>query len=87
MLKPSDRRGQLRLLLLILGLLFLVLGIAYHVSFVGFALILFGAAGVRDTRWQVGIIFACIGMGAVVGAYQVGKHRALADSQASAHPH
>lgn len=83
MLKPLDRRTKLSVLLLVLGLLFLVLSIAYDVSFIGFALIFIGAAGVRDTRWQVAIIFACIGLVAVWGGYQVGKHRALADSHGS----
>ncbi|WP_312684338.1 hypothetical protein [Stenotrophomonas chelatiphaga] len=80
MLHTSDRRSQLRVVLLLFGLLFLVLAIGYHVGFIGFALILLGASGLRDTRWQVGIIFACLGMAAAWGRYHVGKQRAMADS-------
>ncbi|QNR97715.1 hypothetical protein ICJ04_01995 [Stenotrophomonas sp. 169] len=84
MLDTSDRRSKLSLALLLLGLLFLVLAIAYHVSFIGFALILLGASGLRDTRWQVGIILASLGMAAAWGGYHVGKHRAMADSHVEA---
>lgn len=84
MLDTPDRRSKLSLVLLLLGLLFLVLAIAYHVSFVGFALILLGASGLRDTRWQVGSILVCLGMATVWGGYQAGKHRALADSRVAA---
>lgn len=84
MLGTSNRPSKLSLVLLLFGLLFLVLAIAYHVSFIGFALILLGASGLRDTRWQVGIIFACLCMAAVWGGYQVGKQRALTNSRSSA---
>jgi len=83
-LDTSNRRSKLGLVLLLFGLLFLVLAIAYHVSFIGFALILLGASGLRDTRWQVGIIFACLGMAAAWGGYHVGKQRAMVDSYGSA---
>lgn len=84
MLDASDRRSKLSLVLLLLGLLFLVLAIAYHVSFIGFALVLLGASGLRDTRWQVGVFFACRGMAAVWDGYRVGEQRALAESHGSA---
>lgn len=84
MLHTSDRRRQLRVVLLLFGLFFLVLAIGYYVGFIGFALILLGASGLRDTRWQVGIIFACLGMAAAWGGYHVGKQRALTDSRVSA---
>ena len=84
MLDTSNRRSKLGLVLLLFGLLFLVLAIAYHVSFIGFAPILLGASGLRDTRWQVGIILACLGMAAAWGGYHVGKHRAMADSRVAA---
>lgn len=83
MLGTSNRSSKLSLVLLLFGLLFLVLAIAYHVSFIGFALILLGASGLRDTRWQVGIIFACLGMAAAWGGYHAGKQRAMADSPTS----
>ena len=50
MLDMSNRHSKLGLVLLLFGLLFLVLAIAYHVSFICFALILLGASGLRDTR-------------------------------------
>lgn len=85
MLHTSGLRSQLRFFFLLLfGLFFLVLATGYQVSFIGFALILLGASSLRDKRWQVGIIVACIGMAAVWGGYQAGKQRALADSRASA---
>ncbi|WP_349984714.1 hypothetical protein ABRP17_010420 [Stenotrophomonas sp. WHRI 8082] len=80
MKNASKSRSQLSYLLLIVAGFFVLLGISAHAVYLPLALMLFGAASMQDARWQLGVVLACIVMGAVWGGYQIGKVRALADS-------